>query len=103
MTRRILTPLAAALLAATVVVGAQAIAAGKGTKTQKLQGTAEAHAVGDGSRIAGATKDKYLGDGAVVFRDATVGAGRKIPFTLFANKGSFRAWPRQTPRSAGPG
>jgi len=90
MTRKILSPLAAALLAAVVVVGAQAIAAGKGTRTQKLQGTAEAHAVGDGSRIAGATKDKYLGAGAVVFRDATIGAGKKIPFTLFATKGSYK-------------
>src|SRR3954471_5319131 len=90
MTRRILSPLAAALLAATVVGGGQAIAAGKGTKTQKVQGTADAHAVGDGSRIAGATKDKYLGDGAVVFRDATVGPGRKIPFVLFAKNGSYK-------------
>jgi hypothetical protein len=103
MTRRILTPLMAALLAATVVVGAQAVAAGKGTKTQKIQGTAEAHAVGDGSRIAGATKDKYLGDGAVVFRDATVGPGRKIPFVLFANKGSFKGVATADTALGGPG
>jgi hypothetical protein len=90
MTRRLLTTLASALLAAAVVVGGSAIAAGKGTRTQKLQGTADAHAVGDGSRIAGATKDKYLGDGAVIFRDATVGAGRKIPFTLFFKNGSYK-------------
>src|SRR4051794_19042920 len=90
MTRRILVPLTSALLAAAVVVGGSAIADGKGTKTQKVQGTAEAHAVGDGSRIAGATKDKYLGDGAVVFRDATVGPGRKIKFALFAKNGSFK-------------
>ena len=90
MTRRILSPLAAALLAAVVVVGAQAIAAGGKTKTQKLQGTADAHAVGDGSRIAGATKDKYLSAGAVVFRDATIGPGRKIPFALFFKNGSYK-------------
>src|SRR3954471_10147391 len=90
MTRRILSPLAAALLAAAVVVGGSAIAAGNCTRTQKLKGTAEAHAVGDGSRIVGATKDKYLGDGAVVFRDATVGPGKKIPFVLFAKNGSFK-------------
>src|SRR3954463_10298612 len=90
MTRRILSPLAAALLAAAGVVGGSAIAAGKGTRTQKLPGTPEAHAVGDGSRLAGATKDKYLGDGAVVFRDATVGPGKKIPFVLFAKNGSFK-------------
>ena len=90
MTRKILSPLLAALLTAAVVVGGSAIAAGKGTKTQKVQGTAQAHAVGDGSRIAGAVNDKYLGAAAVVFRDATVGPGRKIPFTLFAAKGSYK-------------
>src|SRR3954452_2391276 len=90
MTRRILVPLVSALLAAAVVVGGSAVAAGKGTKTQKVQGTADAHAVGDGSRIAGATKDKFLGNGGDVFRDAPVGPGRKIPFVLFATKGSIK-------------
>jgi hypothetical protein len=91
MTRRLLTTLASALLAAAVVVGGSAIAANKATtKTQKIQGTADAHAVGDGTRIAGATTDKYLGDGAVIFRDAQVGPARKIPFTLFAKNGSFK-------------
>ena len=89
MTRRILVPLMAALLAAAVVVGGSAIAAGGKTKTIKIQGTADAHAVGDGSRIAGATKDKFLGNGAVVFRDAQVGPGRKIPFTYFAKNGTY--------------
>ena len=90
MTRRILVPLAAALLAAAVVVGAQAIAAGKGTKTQKIQGVAHAHTVGDVNKLAGTTKDKYLGNGAVVFDNVAAGPGAKIPFTSFAKKGSYR-------------
>jgi hypothetical protein len=97
MARRILVPLIAALVAAAAVVGGQAIAADKGTKTQKLQGTAHAHAVGEGSKIAGTTKDKYLGAGAVVFDDAELGAARKIHFTLFASKAPSRASRPRTP------
>ena len=90
MTRRILVPLASALIAAAVVVGGSAIAAGKGTKTIKIQGTAEAHAVGDGSYIAGRTTDKYQGAGAVVYKSANPGTGVKIPFTSFAKNGSYK-------------
>ena len=90
MTRRILVPLTSALLAAAVVVGGQAMAAGKGTKTQKVQGVAHAHTTGDGSNIAGNTKDKYVGAGAVVYQNAQVGVGKKIPFTSFAKNGSYK-------------
>jgi hypothetical protein len=89
MTRRILTPFAAALLAAAAVVGGQAIAAGKGTKTQKIQGVAQAHAV-NGGQIAGTIKDKYLGAGAVVYKDAALGTGVKLPVTVFARNGSYK-------------
>src|SRR5256885_6977918 len=90
MTRKILSPLAAALLAAAVVVGGSAIAAGKGTKTYKLQGVAHAHTTGDGNTIAGNTKDKYLGNGAIVYKDAAAGTGVKIPFVGFAKNGSYK-------------
>src|SRR4051812_49543991 len=100
MTRRILVPLASALLAAAVVVGGSAIAAGKGTKTIKFQGVAHAHTTGDGNKIAGNTKDKYLGAGAVVYSDAAAGNGVKIPFVSFAKNGSVKgiAPPRSHPR-----
>src|SRR5947199_774010 len=91
MTRRMLTTLASALLAAAVVVGGSAIAANKAkTKTYKVHGTAEAHAVGDGSKIAGTLKDKYLGNGAVVYNSANAGTGVKVPFTSFAKDGSYK-------------
>ena len=103
MTRKILSPLLAALLMAAVVVGGQAIAAGKGTKTVKIQGVAHAHATGDGSRIAGNTKDKYLGNGAVVYNDAKAGTGVKIPFTSFAKNGSYKGVATTDSTPGGPG
>jgi hypothetical protein len=89
MTRRILVTLASCLLAAAVVVGGQAIAAGKGKKTIKFQGVAKAHTVGDGSKLAGTLTDKYLGNGAVVYPNAAAGNGVKIPFTSFAKLGTY--------------
>jgi hypothetical protein len=103
MTRKILVPLMAALLAAAVVVGGQAIAAGKGTKTVKFQGVAHAHTTGDGSKIAGNTKDKFLGAGAVVFNDAMNGNGVKIPFVDFAKNGSFKGIATADVALGGPG
>jgi hypothetical protein len=93
----------AALLAATVVVGAQAIAAGKGTKTIKFQGVAHAHTTGDGSKIAGNTKDKYLGAGAVVYTDANAGTGVKIPFVSFGKNGSYKGIATADSAPGGPG
>ena len=104
MTRRILVPLASALLAAAIVVGGSAIAANKAKfKTYKFQGTAEAHAVGDGSKIAGATKDKYLGNGAVVYNNANAGTGVKIPFTVFTKNGSYKGQATADVAPGGPG
>ena len=103
MTRRILVPLASALIAAGVVVGGQAIAAGKGTKTIKFQGVAHAHATGDGSKIAGNTKDKYLGAGAVVYNDAKGGTGVKIPFVSFGKNGSYKGVATTDSTPGGPG
>ena len=91
MTRRILTTLASALLAAAVVVGGSAIAANKAkTKTIKLQGTVHAHATGNGTKIAGDVQDKYNGAGAIVYNNAAAGNGVKTPFTSFAKNGSYR-------------
>jgi hypothetical protein len=103
MTRRMLTTLASALLAAAVVVGGSAIAAGKGTKTVKFQGVAHAHATGDGSKIAGNTKDKYLGNGAVVYSDAAAGTGVKIPFVSFGKNGSYKGVATTDSTPGGPG
>ena len=90
MTRRILTPLLAALLAAAVVVGGSAIAASKKTKTIKLQGTVHAHATGNGTKIAGDVQDKYQGAGAIVYNNAAAGKGVKTPFTSFGKNGSYK-------------
>src|SRR3954471_14354315 len=104
MTRRMLTTLASALLAAAVVVGGSAIAADKAkTKTIKIQGVAHAHTVGDGSKIAGTLKDKYLGNGAVVYSDAAAGTGVKIPFTSFAKNGSYKGIATADSTPGGPG
>src|SRR4051812_49896680 len=103
MTRRILVPLASALLAAAVVVGGSAIAAGKGTKTIKFQGVAHAHTTGDGNKIAGNTKDKYLGAGAVVYSDAAAGMAVKIPFVSFGKNGSYQGGAAAGPAPRGPG
>ncbi|MDQ1741579.1 MAG: hypothetical protein QOE53_3231 [Pseudonocardiales bacterium] len=40
--------------------------------------------------MAGTQKDKYLGNGAVVYEDAAAGTGVKIPFTSFAKNGSYK-------------
>jgi hypothetical protein len=91
MSRRILTTLASALLAAAIVVGGTAIAANKAkTKTIKLEGTVHAHATGDGTKIAGNVTDKHLGAGAIVYDTAAAGTGVKTPFTSFAKTGSFK-------------
>jgi hypothetical protein len=90
MTRKILTPLLAALLAAAVVVGGSAIAAAKKTKTIKLQGTVHAHATGDGSKIAGNVTDKFGGAGAIVYDSAALGPGVKTKFTSFGALGSYK-------------
>jgi hypothetical protein len=105
MTRRMLTTLASALLAAAVVVGGSAIAANKAKtiKTYKLQGVAHAHTTGDGNTIAGNTKDKYLGNGAIVYRDAAAGTGVKIPFVGFAKNGSYKGVATTDSTPGGPG
>src|SRR5215212_5626474 len=104
MTRRMLTTLASALLAAAVVVGGSAIAANKAKiKTYKLQGVAHAHTTGDGNTIAGNTKDKYLGNGAIVYNDAAAGTGVKIPFVSFAKNGSYKGVATTDSTPGGPG
>ncbi|MFL6142689.1 MAG: hypothetical protein ACJ72N_12585 [Labedaea sp.] len=103
MIRRVWVPLAAALLAAAVVVGGSAIAAGKGTKTYKLQGVAHAHTTGDGNKIAGNTKDKYQGNGAIVYSDAAAGMGVKIPFVGFSKNGSYKGVATADSAPGGPG
>src|SRR3954463_10385043 len=105
MTRRMLTTLASALVAAAVVSGGSASAANKAKtfKTYKFDGVAHAHTTGDGNRIAGNTKDKYLGDGAVVYNDAAAGTGVKIPFVSFAKNGSYKGVATTDSTPGGPG
>jgi hypothetical protein len=105
MTRRMLTTLASALLAAAVVVGGSAIASNKAKtfKTYKFQGVAHAHTTGDGSRIAGNTKDKFLGNGAIVYNDAAAGTGVKIPFVSFLKNGSWKGVATTDSAPGGPG
>jgi hypothetical protein len=105
MTHRMLTTLASALIAAAVVVGGSAIAANKAKtfKTYKFQGVARAHTTGDGNTIAGNTKDKYLGNGAVVYNDAAAGEGVKIPFVSFAKNGSYKGVATTDSAPGGPG
>src|SRR3954454_2222220 len=103
MTPRILVPRAPAWLAAAVVVGGSAIAAGNGTKTYKLQGVAHAHTTGDGNTIAGNTKDKYLGKGAIVYNDAAAGTGVKIPFVSVVKNGSYKGVATTDSTPGGPG
>jgi hypothetical protein len=99
-----LTTLASALLAAAVVVGGSAIAANKATtKTIKIQGVAHAHTTGDGNKIAGNTKDKYQGNGAIVYSNAASGTGVKIPFTSFAKNGSYKGVATTDSTPGGPG
>ncbi|MEA2430318.1 MAG: hypothetical protein QOF65_2683 [Thermoleophilaceae bacterium] len=90
MAQKILTPLAAALLAVVVVVAGSAIAANSAkTTTLKLQGTVHAHAV-EGGKVAGTVSDKYARAGAMVFESATPGKGVTTPFRAFGKAGTFK-------------
>jgi hypothetical protein len=88
-----------------VVVGGSALAANKTKtfKTYKFQAVAHAHTTGDGNKIAGNTKDKFLGDGAVVYSNAAAGKGVKIPFVSFNKNGSYKGVATTDSTPGGPG